>query len=110
MHLPPTVKEVLAGYLISPYLADIYAYHAQNKFSHTKAAIRKVETVPEIYILLDSLLFKLITTPREGPALLAILKTCAYKIILSCHLCMFEGHQGVIKTYLTKEINSLYLI
>ena len=36
-------------------------------------------------------------------ALLAIPEICADKIITLCHLSLFAGHQGVIKTYLTIE-------
>ena len=61
MHLPVTVKEIWAGYLIRPYFKDLYLYLAQNKLPSTKAAIHKVEMLAEKYILLDSLLFKLIT-------------------------------------------------
>ena len=57
-HLPVTVKEIQAGYLISTYFKDLGLYHAQNKLPNTKSAIRKVETRDERYILLDSLLFK----------------------------------------------------
>ena len=56
-HLPIAVKEIQAGYLISPYFKDIYLYLAEDKLSSTKAIIRKVETLAEWYILLDSLLF-----------------------------------------------------
>ena len=61
----------------------------------------KVEVLAERYILLDSLLFKLITTPEKGTALLAIPEMCADKIITLYHSSLFAGHQGVIKTYLT---------
>ena len=30
-HLPLTLKEIQAGYLISPYFKDLYLYLAQNK-------------------------------------------------------------------------------
>ena len=44
-HLPVTVQEMQAGYLISPYVKDLYFYLAQNKLSSTKSAIQKVETL-----------------------------------------------------------------
>ena len=44
MHLPVTVKEMQAGYLISPYFTNIYLYLAKNKLSSTKSVIHKVET------------------------------------------------------------------
>ena len=52
MHLPVTVKEIQAGYLVSPYFKDIYLYLAQNKLAITKTAIQKVETLAERYISL----------------------------------------------------------
>ena len=55
----------------------------------------------EKYILLDSLLFKIISTPDKESVVLAIPKICADKIITLYHSSLFAGHQGVIKTYLT---------
>ena len=46
-HLPVTVKEIQAGYLISTYFKDLYLYLAQNKLPSTKTSICKVETVAE---------------------------------------------------------------
>ena len=54
----------------------------------------------ERYILLDLLLFKIITTPEKEKALLAMQEICADKIITLYHSSLFAGHQGVIKTYL----------
>ena len=72
-----TVKQIQAGYFISPHFKDLYFYLTQNKLHDTKSAIRKVETLAERYILLDSLLFKLVTTPEKETALLAIPEICA---------------------------------
>ena len=55
----------------------------------------------EKYILLDSLLFKIVTTPEKEVALLAIPEICADKIITLYLSILFTGHLGVIKTYLT---------
>ena len=65
-HMPVTVKEIQAGYLSSPYFKDLYLYMVQNKLPSMKSAIHKVKTLAEKYILLDSLLFKLVTTPEKG--------------------------------------------
>ena len=65
VHLSVNVKEIQAGYLINPYFKDLYLYLGQNKLPNTKTAIHKVETLAEKYILLDSLLFKVITTPKK---------------------------------------------
>ena len=73
-----------------------------------ETAIQKVEALAERYILFDSLLFKIITTPEKETALLAIPEIYADKIIALYHSSLFAGHQGVIKTYLT--INDKFLI
>ena len=57
-HLLVEVKEIQAGYLNSSHFKDIYLYLSQNKLPTSKTAIRKVETLAERYILLDSLLLK----------------------------------------------------
>ena len=85
----------------SPYFKDFYLYLAQNKVPGTKTAICKVEMLAEKYILLDSLLFKLVTIPEKESVLLAIPEIYADKIITLYHSSIFAGHQGVIKTYLT---------
>ena len=101
MHLPATVKEIQAGYLVSPYFKDLYLHLAQNKLPSTKTAIHKVEMLAEKYILLDSLLFKLVTTSEKETVPLAIPEICVDKIITLYHSRLFSGHQGVITTYLT---------
>ena len=55
-----------------------------------------------MYILLDSLLSKLVTNPEKKTASLAIPETCVDNIISLYHVSLFVGHQGIIKTYLTK--------
>ena len=99
--MPIAIKEIKAGYIVSKYFKDIYLYLAQNKLLSTKTALPKVETLAEKCILLDSLLFKIVTTPEKETALLAIPEICADKTITLYHSSLFAGHQGVIKTYLT---------
>ena len=101
MHLSVMVKEIQAGYLNSSYFKDIYLYLAQNRLPSSKAAIRKVETLAEKYILLDSLLFKVTSIPEKEISILAKLGTCVDNIISLYHSSLFAGYQGVIKTYLT---------
>ena len=60
-----------------------------------------MEILSERHILLDSLLFKTITTPQKETALLAIPEVYTDKIIRLCHSSVSAGHQGIIKTYLT---------
>ena len=77
-HLPLTIKEIQAEYLSSLYFKDL----AQNKLPNKKKVIKKVEILTEKYILLDSLLFKLITIPGKETALLVIPEMCTDKIII----------------------------
>ena len=100
-HLPVTVKDIQAGYLISPYFKDLYLNLAQNKLLSTKTAIQKVVTLAERYILPDSLLFKIITTSEKETTLITIPEICADKIIILYYSSPFTGHKGIIKTYLT---------
>ena len=98
-HLPVEVKEIQARYLYSSYFKDLYLYLSQNKLPGSKTAIRKLETLSEKYVLLDSLLFRI--SPEKGTAVLAIPEMCTDKIITLYPKRLFVGHQGVIKTYLT---------
>ena len=98
-HLPMEIKEIQTGYLCSPYFTDLYLYLSQNKLPSLKSAIKKLEMLVERYVLFSSLLFKI--SSEKGSAVLAILETCADKIITLYHKSLFAGHPGVIKTYLT---------
>ena len=80
-HLPITIKKIQAGYLNSPLFKDLYRYLVQNIMPFKSHARQKVEMFAESFILLDSLLFKLITVPNKEKALLAILENCIDKII-----------------------------
>ena len=73
----------------------------QNIMPHKRHARHKVEALAESFILLDSLLFKLVMIPDKEKALLAIPENCVDKIIELYHSSLFAGHQGVIKNYLT---------
>ena len=100
-HLPLTIKEIQAGYLSSPYFKDLYLFLSPNKLPSTRSSMKKVETLAESFVLLDSLIFKLVTTPDKATAVLAIPEICIDKIIALYHTSLFAGHQGVVKTYLT---------
>ena len=70
MHLPLTIKEIQAGYLASSFFKDLYRYLAQNVMPHKRHTRCKVEALVKSFILLDSLLFKLVTIPDKEKALL----------------------------------------
>ena len=103
MHLPLTIKEIQAGYLTSPYFKDLYLFLSQNKLPSKRSTIKQVEMLAESFVLLDSLIFKLVTTPDKEAAILAIPEICVDKIITLYHTSLFTGHQGVVKTYLTMK-------
>ena len=94
--------------MVSSYFKNIYLYLAQNKLATTKSAIIKIEALAEKYILLDSLLFKIVSSPEKKTAVLAIPEVCTDKIITLYHSSLIAEHQGVIKTYLT--INDKFFI
>ena len=97
--MPVEVKEIQVGYLHSPYFKDLYLYQLQNILPSSKSVIKKLETLSEKYVLLDSLLFRI--SPEKETVVLAIPEMCMDKIITLYHKSLFAGHQGVIKTYLT---------
>ena len=57
----------------------------------------KYQSTSRKYILLDSLLFKIVSNPDKEAAVLAIPEVCAIKIITLYRSSLFAGHQGVIK-------------
>ena len=89
LYLLVMIKEIQAGYLYSLYLKDIYLYSAHNKLPSSKVGIRKVETLAKKYILSDSSLFQISTTPDKEMAVLAIPETCVNSIIALNHLSLF---------------------
>ena len=93
-----TIKEIQAGYLNSSYFKDIYLYLGQNKLPSSEEAIKKVGALAEKYVLLSSLLFKIVSTPDKESVVPAILEMCIIRLYQSS---LFAGHQGVIKTYWT---------
>ena len=99
-HLPLTIKEIQAGYLSSPYFKDLYLFLSQNKLPSKRSSVRKVEMLAANFVLLDCLIFKLVTTPNKETALLAIPEICVDKIVALYHVSLFAGHQGVVKMYL----------
>ena len=102
-HLPLTIKEIQADYLSSPYFKDLYLFLSQNKLPSKRSSIKKVETLAESFVLLDSLIFNLVMMPDKEAAVLAIPEICVDKIIALYHTSLFRGHQGVVKTYLTMK-------
>ena len=103
MHLPLTFKEIQAGYLSSPYFKDLYLFLSQNKLPSKRSSMKKVKTLAESFVLLDSLIFKLVTTPDKEAAVLMIPELCVDKIIALYRTNLFAGHQGVVKMYLTMK-------
>ena len=58
----------------------------------------------ENFVLLDSLIFKLVTTPDKEAVVLEIPEICVDKIIALYHTSLFTGYQGVVNTYDERQI------
>ena len=115
-YLPVTVKEMYVRYLVSPFFKDLYLYLAQNKLPITKTAIQRVETLAERHIL-DSFLFKIVTTQEKEMALLVIPEVCIDKIIALNHSSLFcrtpRSHDNISynKQYiLCTKLNTLLIL
>ena len=108
-HLPLTIKEIQAGYLSSPYFKDLYVFLSQNKLPSKRSSIKKLKTLAKSFVLLDSLIFKLVMTPVKEAAVLAIPEICVDKIFALYHTSLFAGHPGVVKTYLTMKDKFFFL-
>ena len=87
--MPVTIKEIQVGFLVSSYFKDIYLYLAQNKLPSNKTTIKKIKALAEKDILLDSLLFKIVSNPDKEATVLAISEICADKIITLYHSSLF---------------------
>ena len=72
IHLPIIVMWIQATYLNSPYFKAVYLYLVHNKLPLHKEIIRGTEILAERYSSLDSLLFRLNTTPGKQSAALAV--------------------------------------
>ena len=88
-HLPLTIKEIQAGYLDSSFFKDLYRYMAKNKLPSKKSAICKVLTLSQNYVLLDQLLFKLITILDREKALLAIPENVSQIKLYHCTMILY---------------------
>ena len=106
MHLPSTIKEIQAGYLSSPYFKDLFLL--QNKLPSKRSSALKVETLAESFVLLDSLIFKLVMVPNKEAVVLAIPEVDTDKIIVLYHTSLFAGHQGVVENISHNERQVLH--
>ena len=71
-----------------------------------------MEALLEKYILLDSLIFKIVATPEKETALLAIPEICTEKIITLYYSSLFAGviKKVLLKITLQSMISFLFLI
>ena len=67
--------------------------------------MRRTEILAEMYLSMDSLFFRLNTTPGKESAVLAMLESYVDRISSSYHSSICGGHQGFMKTYLTIDEN-----
>ena len=90
--------------MTSPYFKDLYLCVAQNKLPTKRNTIHKVEALVEKFILLHSLLFKLVITTDGEMALLAIPEIWIDKIITLYHSSLFAGHQNKNTPYNRRKV------
>ena len=88
--MPLMIKEIQTGYLSSPYFKDLYLFFSQNKLPSNRPTIKKVKTLAKSFVLLDSLIFKLVMTPDKEAAVLAIPDICIDKIIALYHTSLLQ--------------------
>ena len=81
----------------------MYLLLSQNKLPSKRSTIKKVETLAESFVLLDLLIFKLVTITDKEAAIPTFPEVCVDKNITLYHTSLFTGHQGVVKTYLTMK-------
>ena len=60
IHLPLTLRDLQAAYLQSPQFPGIYIYLAQNRMPKSRKDAKCVAIASQDYMLLDSLLFKIV--------------------------------------------------
>ena len=77
-------------------------------FNQNQCTVPEIITILQRYLLLDSLLFRLHTTPGKESATLALPKSYVDRIITLYHSSIFGGHQFIFKMYLT--INEMFFI
>ena len=100
-HLPMTIKEMLGGYFIKLYYKNRYVYLAQNQLLSSKAALSKVETEAEKYLLLDSFLFGIQTYHNTQNPVPCITESCVNDILDLLYNSLLEVHLGSLRTFLT---------
>ena len=95
------IPEICIDIIIPSYHTSLFTGHQgvvkTYKLPSKRSAIKKLETLAESFVLLDSLIFKMVTTPNKEAAVLAIPDICIDKIIALYHTSLFTGHQGVVK-------------
>ena len=74
-------------------------YLAHNKLPSHKAAIRRTETLAERFLVEDSLLFRLNTTPGKESAVLAIPESCVDGIITLYNSSISEDSNVLLKHF-----------
>ena len=93
-HLPVTVKEMQAGYLIIPYFKDLYILHrinclTLNQVLESENISRKIYTIGFIIVQISN-------NTRKETTLLAISEICADNIITLYQSSLFVGHQDIV--------------
>ena len=102
-HLPLMLRDLKAAYIQSPQFRGIYVYLAQNKMPKSKKDAKRIALASQDYMLLDSLLFKIIPDKiHDEPTCVLCIPTSKVDILLDAyHSSLVGGHAGITKCYLT---------
>ena len=92
-------SKIQAGYLNSPYFKDVYVHLVQNKLPSHNTAIGRTETLVEIYLLLDFLLFRIITTSGKESTVIAMSESSVDRIITLNHFNCYQMYLVIMKHF-----------
>ena len=103
VHLLTSFRDLTGAYLNSAFFQDIYLLLSQNKAPSNPCKRAQVLSQALDYMLLDTLLFKVIKdwVTQEYKLLLCIPSSKINALLHYFHTSLMGGHMGMMKTYMT---------
>ena len=96
------MKDLKAAYLTSLHFRDIYLYPLQNKVSLNRLASKRLQRNAFYYMLLESLLFRIVELEGQEPSTVLCIPTSKEHILLDYyHSSVIWGHSGIMKHFKT---------
>ena len=103
-HLVHDLRNLKAAYLTSPHFRHIYIYLCQNKVPLNRLAARRIEVNSRNYMMLDGLLFKIVSTDTgedDVNNVLCVPTSKAHILMDYYHSSVMDGHSGITKCFQT---------